>query len=138
MGSIINTKSIEFGGKTLLLRLDAKTIVNVEKRLGKSMLSLFITNGGMNFPTLGELLLVLQAANTTSGVKEADMYELYDNYLGSGKSFMDLFEFVSDLLSDAGFLPKEKVKEAEQTDGESPGNDQTLIDPEMDQEGELV
>ena len=136
--SIINTKKIEFGGKTLLLRLDAKTIVNVEKRLGKSLLALFITNGGMNFPTVGELLLVLQSANTKHSVKESDMYELYDNYIASGKTFMDLNEFASDLLSDAGFLPKNEKKEAEkiETAGESLVQEAEII--EMNPDSELV
>ncbi|MDK1716635.1 DUF6096 family protein [Dellaglioa algida] len=118
MGKIVTLKTVEFGGKTLQLRLDGKTIVRIENRLNKSMLALFMNGTGMNMPKVGELLLVLQMANTNHGVKEEEMTDLYDAYVGQGNSYMDLFQTVQESLDEAGFFGKKKDESA--TDGASP------------------
>lgn len=118
MGKIVTLKTVEFGGKTLQLRLDGKTIVRIENRLNKSMLALFMNGTGMNMPKVGELLLVLQMANTNHGVKEEEMTDLYDAYVGKGNSYMDLFQTVQESLDEAGFFGKKKDESA--TDGASP------------------
>lgn len=118
MGKIVTLKTVEFGGKTLQLRLDGKTIVRIENRLNKSMLALFMNGTGMNMPKVGELLLVLQMANTNHGVKEEEMTDLYDAYVGQGNSYMDLFQTVQESLDEAGFFGKKKDESV--TDGASP------------------
>lgn len=110
MGQIINTKTIEFGGQTLLLRLNAKTMVNVERKLGRSLIGLFMNGEQMRMPLVGELLLVLHEANSSANISQEKMLDLYDNYLRSGKSYMDLMDMVMELLSEAGYLPKKEVE----------------------------
>lgn len=118
MATIVKLKTVDFGGKTLQLRLDGKTIVRIENRLNKSMLSLFMNGTGMNMPKVGELLLVLQMANMNHGVKEEEMTDLYDAYIEKGNSYMDLFQTVQEALDEAGFFGKKKGESV--TDGESP------------------
>ena len=63
------TKKMEFGDLELSLRLGGREIFNAEKRLGKSMLSLFMdSQGGNKLPPVNEILIVLQSANQTAGV----------------------------------------------------------------------
>ena len=50
MATLLNTKKVRFGGKELVLRLDGKTIVQIENKLNKNLLSLFVDNGKMTFP----------------------------------------------------------------------------------------
>lgn len=112
-----NTKTVEFGGLTLELRLTGREIVSIEKRLDKSLMGLFISGqGGMKLPPSNELLIVLQGANQTSGVTERDVYDAFLNYLDEGNTTIDLQAIVQELLEDAGFFGKPKTEK--ETDGE--------------------
>lgn len=116
MATLLNTKKVRFGGKELVLRLDGKTIVQIENKLNKNLLSLFVDNGKMTFPKTGEMLLILHAANTIHGVKESDMYDLLDIYLGDGNSTTDLMTIIQELLEESGFFGRTE-KEEENQDG---------------------
>ncbi|ALV20763.1 DUF6096 family protein [Carnobacterium antarcticum] len=129
MATLLKTKKVYFGGKELVLRLDGKTIVQIENKLNKNLLSLFIDNGKMTFPKTGEMLLILHAANTGHGIKEADMYDLLDIYLGDGNSTTDLMTTIQELLEESGFFGKTE-KENENLDGGLV----TLEEPEADLE----
>lgn len=108
-----NSKTVEFGGLTLHLRLTGKAILNIEKRLDKSLMSLFISGqGGMKLPPSNELLIVLQGANQKSGVKDSDIVDAFEKYLDGGNTTIDLQGIVQELLEEAGFFGKK-------TDGES-------------------
>lgn len=108
-----NTKNVEFGGLNLQLRLNGKSILSIEKRLDKSLMSLFLSGqGGMKLPPSNELLIVLQGANQTSGVTDKHLVEAFEKFLDEGKTTIDLQGIVQELLEDAGFFGKK-------TDGES-------------------
>lgn len=114
-----NSKTIEFGGLTLNLRLSGRNILKIEKRLGKSLIAIFMSSsGGMTLPPANELLLVLQGANETSNIKESDLIDAFETFLDDGQTTMDLFEIVQELLEEAGFFGK-KETEKPMTDGES-------------------
>lgn len=91
------------------LRLDAKRIVELEKKLGGSPLTAFIKDGQVTSPTLENLLLILHIALLPfhSGVKEDDMYDIYDKWVASGKTYSDLVIVVTDLYRGCGLIPKE-------------------------------
>lgn len=113
MTNLKNTKAVEFGGLNLELRLDGRSILAIEKRLDKSLLSLFLGNqGGMKLPPSNELLIVLQGANQTHGIKDEDIIGAFENFLDSGKTTMDLQSIIQELLEDAGFFGKDKKEEA--------------------------
>lgn len=109
--AVMNTKQLEFGGQTLTLRLDAKTMVRIEQKLKRSLIALFIEGEGIRMPMIGELLTVIHEANFTPNIKAEDMLDLYDKHIRSGKSYMDLFEKVSEILTEAGYLPKKEAEE---------------------------
>lgn len=117
MATLLKTKKVYFGGKELVLRLDGKTIVQIENKLNKNLLSLFIDNGKMTFPKTGEMLLILHAANTTHGIKESDMFDLLDVYLETGHSTTELMEIIQDLLDESGFFGNKKTEEENQGGG---------------------
>lgn len=117
MATLLKTKKVYFGGKELVLRLDGKTIVQIENKLNKNLLGLFVDNGKMTFPKTGEMLLILQAANTTHGIKESDMFDLLDIYLEDGNSTTDLMTTIQELLEESGFFGKEKTEEENQDGG---------------------
>lgn len=113
-----NTKQFDFGGLNLQLRLDGKSILAIEKRLDESMMGLFLNGqGGMKLPASNKLLIVLQGANQTSRVTDKDLVNAFEKYLDSGKTTLDMFSTIQELLEESGFFGKETEKEV--TNGES-------------------
>lgn len=134
MGKVVNlpnTKKVEFGGLELNLRLSGRSILGVEKRLGKSLMALFLSDtGGFKLPPSNELLIVLQGANQTHGVKESDVIEAFENFLDEGHTTVDLQQIIQELLEESGFFGKENDTKA--TDSEE---DEALtldVNPMMD------
>lgn len=112
------TKKMEFGDLELSLRLGGREIFNAEKRLGKSMLSLFMdSQGGNKLPPVNEILIVLQSANQTAGVTDAKIVKAFEKYLDQGHTTMELFNDLMELLELSGFFGK-KNKDMK-TDSES-------------------
>ena len=113
-----NTKQFDFGGLNLQLRLDGKAILAIEKRLDESLMGLFLNGqGGMKLPASNKLLIVLQGANQTSRVTDQDLVRAFEKYLDSGKTTLDMFSTIQELLDESGFFGKETEKEV--TNGES-------------------
>ena len=118
-----NTKQFEFGNLNLQLRLDAKSILAIEKRLDESLMGLFIKGQGeFKIPASNKLLIILQGANQTSRVTDKDVVHAFEEYIESGKTTMDLFAEINELLDDAGFFGK-NTTEKEATNGESLDNE---------------
>lgn len=113
-----NTKQFDFGGLNLQLRLDGKSILAIEKRLDESLMGLFLNGqGGMKLPASNKLLIVLQGANQTSRVTDKDLVNAFEKYLDSGKTTLDMFSTIQELLEESGFFGKETEKVV--TNGES-------------------
>ena len=113
------TKKMQFGDLELSLRLGGREVFNAEKRLGKSMLSLFMdSQGGNKLPPVNEILIVLQSANQTAGVTDKKIVEAFEIYLDQGHNTMELFSELMELLESSGFFGKKTDKNSK-TDTES-------------------
>ncbi|GEO70542.1 DUF6096 family protein [Levilactobacillus acidifarinae] len=109
----------QFGSLNLSLKLDGKALVNIEKRLGKSAMSLFMNaDGGMKLPPVNEIMIVLKGANQKHGVKDSEMVKAFQEYLDDGNSPMDLFLALSDLFNDAGFFNSKGTSKAKKVEAE--------------------
>lgn len=109
-------KKVQLGKLALSLKLDARSILNIEKRLGKSAMSLFMSaDGQMQLPPSNEILIVLQGANQTHGVSDEAMVDAFQSYLDQGNSPMDLFLMLTELFQESGFFGNKKAaKEVEE------------------------
>ncbi|VDG18248.1 hypothetical protein [Lactobacillus brevis] [Lactiplantibacillus mudanjiangensis] len=106
----------QLGNLSLNLKLDGRAILNIEKRLKKSVMALFMSgDGSMQLPPTSEILIVLQGANKTHGITDKDMIAAFQEYLDQGNSPMDLFMALSNLFDDAGFFGN-KNKDKKVTD----------------------
>lgn len=109
-----STKSVELGGLKLELRLSGKAIIQIEKRLDESLMGLFLKKEGeMKLPPINALLIVLQGANTTSGITEKRIIEAFEKHYEDGGSTMDVFMMVNELMEESGFFGREENKENE-------------------------
>lgn len=125
-------KTIQLGKLTLDCKLDGKAILTIEKRLKKSILSLFMdANGNAQLPPANELLIVLQGANKTHGVSDQDIIEAFESYIENGGTTVDLFSNVSDLLQESGFFGKQAKADTKTTSK----SEMSLLD--MDDQSDL-
>nr|DAU10781.1 MAG TPA: tail assembly chaperone [Caudoviricetes sp.] len=105
------TKTVQLGDLELDLKLGGREIFKIERRLGKSMLSLFMdSQGGNKLPPVNEILIVLQGANQNHGVTDKRVIEAFEQYLVDGHTTMDLFNELMELFDESGFFGKKKKK----------------------------
>lgn len=105
------TKTVQLGDLELDLKLGGREIFKIERRLGKSMLSLFMdSQGGNKLPPVNEILIVLQGANQSHGVTDKRVIEAFEQYLDDGHTTMDLFNELMELFDKSGFFGKKKKK----------------------------
>lgn len=116
-------------GKEYKLRLGAQNIADIEKKLGKSVLDVLLSMApddmnagnaesvnikGMSTPKVGEICIILHGAmqKYQHGTTIEQVYDLYDEHIDAGGSYMDFFGIFNDVLEVSGFLPKKTAAEA--------------------------
>lgn len=105
------------GEKTYKLRLKSRACVELEKRLGKSPLDVFVGMQENHLPKLEDLILIFHAALTgmQANIKLEDAYDIYDEYIEDGGDMMTfLTEVIMDIFKSAGFFKEEQLAEAQE------------------------
>lgn len=128
------TKTVQLGDLELDLKLGGREIFKIERRLNKSMLSLFMdSQGGNKLPPVNEILIVLQGANQNHGVTDKRVIQAFEKYLEDGHTTMDLFNELMELFDASGFFGKKKKASKTNTELE-----EETLDPVEATEGELM
>ncbi|MBB1099966.1 hypothetical protein H5R88_07630 [Limosilactobacillus sp. WF-MT5-A] len=113
------TKTMQLGDLELELKLGGREVFKIERRLGKSMMSLFMdSRGGQKLPPVNEILIVLQGANQKHGVTDKRLVAAFEKYLDEGNTTMDLFNDLMDLFEESGFFGKKKKGSKTATESE--------------------
>lgn len=102
------------GDKEYKLRLAANEIVNIENKLGGSILSIFMGAKEGELPATGQLLMVLHGAlqKYNHGITQKDTYDIYDDYIDEGGTFEDLLEKLMEVFEVSGFFKAEGLEKA--------------------------
>lgn len=89
------------------LRLNAKACIDLEKRLGKNPLNIFLNDG--NMPLFSDLLAVFHASLQAyhHGIKYEDAADLYDKYSEAGGDIAQFTNIIMEIFKNCGFFPKE-------------------------------
>ena len=91
------------------LRLDAMRIVQLEKALGGSPLTVFSKAGEGTMPSLGDLLTILYysllAFNHSKRIE--DTYAIYDKFVEEGNGIAELIAVIMEVFRASGMIPKE-------------------------------
>lgn len=111
---------LQINGKVYKLRLRTMDVVQLEKKLDHNIMDMFMGINNDKLPQLREILAVLQAALNAyhHGMKEREVYELYDEYLADGHTMFDLIPVVVELMQNGGIIPKDQVEEKEEKEEE--------------------
>ena len=106
---------IEIKGQEYKLRLRTVDVVQLEKKLGHSLMDVFMGMQDEKIPQLRELLAILHAsmAAYNHGITEAKFYELYDAYIEDGHNMFDIIPIILELMQNGGIIPKDDVQPVE-------------------------
>lgn len=100
------------GEKELKLRLGAVASTNVEKKLGKSLLDIFMKAGEGQLPKVEDVIIILHGSlqQLNANYNMEKVYELYDEYVELGGSYIDLIAVLTEVLKTSGFFKQaEKI-----------------------------
>lgn len=102
----------EVNGTEYKLRLGARDIVKLEKKLGGNPMNIFMAVEQNQLPPLEAVILILQASMTKyhSNMNVNDVYDLYDEYMEAGGTYMDLIPVLLDIFKVSGFFKEDDAK----------------------------
>jgi len=93
------------------LRLNVRALINLEKRLGKNPLDIFMKVKDSELPKLEDMMIVfhesLQAYQ--HGKTLDDAYDIYDKYIEDGGTYTDFIPVVMDIYKVSGLFKEEKT-----------------------------
>ncbi|OMF54820.1 hypothetical protein BK138_16090 [Paenibacillus rhizosphaerae] len=99
--------TLTVGSQEYKLRLSAKVAVDVERKLGgKSLLSLFGEGNLNDLPGVEPLIAVLHGSLQAyeHGITLDKAYEIYDQYIEDGGSYVGLIQVLIEVLKVSGFF----------------------------------
>lgn len=100
----------EVGDEVYKLKLTSAVIQKLEATFKTSLMNAVLDNG---IPTVGVMVAVLQAGlqKYNHGMKSKQVEDLFDTYIDSGKTQIDLLrEVIYPLMGDAGFFTPTQVE----------------------------
>ena len=101
--------AFEVGAKALKLRLTSRACVELEKKLGRNPVAVFLDVNNGRLPTLSDIVAILHAClqPLEHGYTEAAVYALYDEYVEEGHNLFDLVPVLLEVFRTSGLLPAE-------------------------------
>lgn len=109
----MNYIDFEAGNNSYKLRLNTRSIVMLEKQLGRNPLTIFMENGTERIPTITEMVVILHAAlqQYNHGITLNDAYDVFDDYLSEGKASTDFIPVILEIYKASGIIPKDNEAE---------------------------
>ena len=100
---------VEINGKEYKLRLSARGIVKLERKLGGNPMNIFMAVQENQLPSLEDTIIILHASMQKyhSGIKLEDVYDLYDEYIENGGTYMELIPILLAVFKVSGFFKEE-------------------------------
>ena len=98
------------GGKEYKLRLTTRSIVQLEKQIGRNPLMIF--GNGEEIPTITNMVNVLYFSlqSLQNGITLNDAYDIYDTYIADGHTTTDFIKVVIDIYRASGIIPTEEAE----------------------------
>jgi len=106
-------ETITIGDTEYKLRITARSLVDEEKRTGKNPLAALTSAKPNEIPNPGDIIGLFFAALTplNSNVTYNDAFDLYEEYLDDGHTYMNFVDVIINILKVSGFLEKNSDKD---------------------------
>ena len=103
----------EAGNKQYKLRINTRSVVQLEKVLGCNPLGIF--GDGETLPTITVMVTVLHAAlqQYHHGITLNDAFDIFDKYLEDGNNATDFVTVILEVYKVSGLIPKVDETETE-------------------------
>lgn len=92
------------------LRLNAKSCVDLERKLGTNPVNVLVGIDENKMPSIDTLITILhyslQAYN--HGISVDDTYAIYDDMVDEGKGFADLLKAIVEVFKVSGLIPNDE------------------------------
>jgi len=98
--------TLKVGNQEYKLRLPAKIAVDVERKIGKSLLMVFGEGKMSDLPSIETVVTVLHGSLQAyqHGITMDDAYEIYDRYIENGGSYAGMMRELVEVLKISGFF----------------------------------
>ncbi len=97
------------------LRLNAKSCVDLEKKLGTNPINVFIdmASDNVKLPSIDTLITILHYSLQAleHGITMDKTYEIYDNFIEDGHQMSDLYLVIVEVFKVSGLIREEEVEE---------------------------
>lgn len=106
---------VKINEKVYKARLSSHEQVLAEREIGKSLLNIFTAVSEDNMPTLETLLIIFQHSlvKYNHGITMDEVYDIYDEYIDDGNSYVDFFQLINTILIDSGVFRVSSAEEEE-------------------------
>lgn len=113
----MNYTTFEVNGKEYKLVLTTKTMIELEKKLGRNPIDIIMDAANDIMPKITELVMVLWCSmqKFNHGMKFEDCCEVFDEYLQDGNTYTDFIEVVVSIFQSSGLIDSDN-----DTDEENP------------------
>lgn len=103
------------GGETFKLRLNTRTSIQLEKALGYNPLNMLIAASENKMPKKMDVIIFLQnmLQSYHHGYNMEKTMDLFDTYIEEGHNMFELIPTFVEVLTDAGYIPRDGEEGAE-------------------------
>ena len=100
------------GNNEYKLRLNTRSVIQLEKQLGCNPIMIFGADGD-NIPTVSVMVGILHASLQAfeHGITLEKAYDIFDKYLEDGNTSVDFVKVIMEVYKVSGIVPKDPPKE---------------------------
>lgn len=101
------------GNKNYRLRLNTRSLVQLEKQLGRNPVEVFANISETNLPTITDMVTILYCALQpyNHGITLDSAYNIFDDFVEDGHNPMEFITTVYEIFVASGLIPKQEENE---------------------------
>lgn len=102
--------NFKIGDNEYKCKLTTKDLVEVERRLKKNPLTVFMSITNNELPKMEDMLTIFHASlqSYNHGISMEEVYDIYDDYVDSGKTFVDFIPEIMEIYKVSGLIKEDK------------------------------
>lgn len=101
------------GNKEYRLRLNTRSLIQLEKQLGKNPVAAFAEISDTNLPTVTDMVNILYCSlqQFEHGITLNAAYDIFDNYIADGHNPMEFISVIYEIFVESGLIPRQVEEE---------------------------